>query len=141
MKKRSVNIIVGNAGGNAGETSKNYKVSIPTQWVNAMGLSVENRKIEISFDGERIIIEKPRTIKSFLEEKIKINHDVKIIELSENEVVHTKIVADFTDKTLCFENCSDNIIKTAFGVNENPSWADFESFLESRCIPRTSDGI
>ena len=28
-------------------------------------------------------------------------------------------------------------MKRAFGVNENPTWEDFESFLEERCFPNS----
>ena len=36
-------------------------------------------------------------------------------------------------------NYEDNVMFRAFGANENPNYADFEVFLESRCFPRTRD--
>ena len=37
------------------------------------------------------------------------------------------------------ENYTDNLLWTAFGVNTNPTYKDFEDFLEDRCFPRTRD--
>ena len=35
----------------------------------------------------------------------------------------------------------DNVQFTAFGSNTEPSIADYEDFLESRCLPRPRDRI
>lgn len=39
------------------------------------------------------------------------------------------------------KNYTEQAIKTAFGKNQFPSWADLESFLEERCIPRQRGGL
>ncbi|MBQ3803858.1 MAG: hypothetical protein II845_09205 [Oscillospiraceae bacterium] len=39
------------------------------------------------------------------------------------------------------KNYTEQAIKTAFGKNQFPSWADLESFLEERCIPRQRRGL
>ena len=36
-------------------------------------------------------------------------------------------------------NYSDDLIRRPFGRNENPSSADMERFLESRCFPKNRD--
>lgn len=141
METRKANVIVGNAGGNTGKSSNNYKISIPNQWINEMGISKDNREVSISFDGEKIMISKKETFDEFISRKKVLKHSLKIFEFIERQSVLTKICADFTDETLCIENYTDNKIKTAFGVNENPEWHDFLEFLESRCIPKTSSGI
>lgn len=33
------------------------------------------------------------------------------------------------------------MIHRAFGIKAKPTWEDFEEFLESRCFPRTRDGL
>ena len=48
---------------------------------------------------------------------------------------------DFTDRTVCVENHTDRMVKTAFGNNLLPTWADFLSFLEERCVPRERAGL
>lgn len=39
------------------------------------------------------------------------------------------------------KNYVDNVQFTAFGSNTEPSIADYEDFLESRCLPRSRDKI
>ncbi len=38
-------------------------------------------------------------------------------------------------------NLTEDLIDRAFGIKEHPSWADYEFFLEERCMPRTRYGI
>ena len=40
-----------------------------------------------------------------------------------------------------FKNYTDRIPLRAFGVVENPSWADFEEFLKERCLPASRAGL
>ena len=51
--------------------------------------------------------------------------------------VCTEIYVDFANKQIKIINRTDDIMKRAFGVNENPTWEDFESFLEERCFPNS----
>lgn len=37
------------------------------------------------------------------------------------------------------KNYTDNLLFRAFGINEHPTYIDYEDFLESRCFPRTRD--
>jgi len=53
--------------------------------------------------------------------------------------VGTVIKVDYKTKTVEIENKTRRILDTAFGVNQSPTWEDFERFLESRCFPRTRD--
>ena len=38
-----------------------------------------------------------------------------------------------------FKNFQRNILFRAFGSKTDPSWEDYEAFLESRCFPRERD--
>lgn len=53
----------------------------------------------------------------------------------------TKIEVDYLNNSINIENYSDFPLELAFGVNEHPTMKDFEEFLESRCFPRTRDGL
>lgn len=139
MERRIAKIIVGKAGGTAGKDSKTYKVSLPSKWVAELGLA--DSKMEIAFDGERIIISPHLSMDEFLEKKKSLGHKLVKFEFYDGEILCTKIIADFTDETLSVENTTENIVKTAFGKNEVPTWEDFQSFLEERCIPRSRSGI
>lgn len=58
MEIRKANMIFGKAGGNASRNSYTCKVSVPKTWVDQMGLTFEQREIELTFDGDRITIDK-----------------------------------------------------------------------------------
>ena len=47
----------------------------------------------------------------------------------------------FYSQQVCVENKIDDVLDTAFGVNETPSWEDFLAFLADRCIPKTRKGL
>lgn len=55
--------------------------------------------------------------------------------------ITTKIVVDPIKKSVQIENYSDFPLELAFGVNKNPSFQDFEDFLEDRCFQRNCDGM
>ena len=51
------------------------------------------------------------------------------------------ILCDFTEKILRVKNHTDQILKTAFGRQERPTWDDFIEFLEERCVPKSRENI
>ena len=51
--------------------------------------------------------------------------------------VCTEIYVNFADKKIKIVNRTNDIMKRAFGINENPDWNDFEQFLEERCFPKS----
>lgn len=139
MDKRISKIIVSSAGGNAGKTSRNYKVSLPSKWVNELNLS--EQKIELCFDGDKIVIRPHLSFDNFVNSRKDAGHKLLMIKFFNADVLCTKICADFTYKDLTVENYTDNLVKTAFGKNSVPTWQDFENFLEERCIPRGRSGL
>ncbi|MCQ2527622.1 MAG: hypothetical protein MJ108_00730 [Saccharofermentans sp.] len=140
METRITKLIVNKPGGTASSNSKSYKISIPTSWVNNLKLnSSDDSKVIISFDGKSIIIKPIQSI-----DEIKSNnpdHDFITLKFYDSDYLCSLILADKTSKNVYVENYTDNIIKTAFGVNTNPQWSDFLEFLEDRCIPRTRAGL
>jgi predicted DNA-binding protein YlxM (UPF0122 family) len=53
----------------------------------------------------------------------------------------TTIDIDFMHRKIYIRNHTDDIIHRAFGVVVNPTWEDFEDFLERRCFPKTRANI
>ena len=141
MEKRAAKVNISAAGGTAGKNSKTYKVSLPSAWMAALGVSANDRDVELSLDGDRIILSRPRNSSRFRAEAGAEGHDVKTYIFHDGDKVCTRIIADFTDKTVCADNYIDDPIKTAFGKNTMPTWEDFMSFLEERCIPQERAGI
>ena len=139
MDKRIGKIIVGSAGGNSGKNSKNYKISLPSKWINEMNIS--EQKVDLCFDGEKIIISPHLSLDEFSQNKKAKGHKLLLLEFFNSDTLCTKICADYSDKDLVAENYTDNLVKTAFGKNEAPTWQDFEDFLEERCIPKSRSGI
>lgn len=58
----------------------------------------------------------------------------------ENELC-TTIDIDFMNKKIYILNHTKDIIHLAFGVVADPTWDDFEQFLERRCFPKTRANI
>ena len=139
MERRIANLIVGKAGGTAGKDSKTYKVSLPNKWIVELGLA--DSEMEIAFDGERIIISPHLSVDQFSENKKSLGHRLMKLSFYDKDVLCSKIVADFTDKTVSVQNTTEHIVKTAFGNNNVPTWEDFQNFLEERCVPRSRSGI
>lgn len=53
----------------------------------------------------------------------------------------TSIYVDYENKKVDIENYTDFMLFKAFGVNEHPTFQDYEEFLERRCVPRTRGNI
>lgn len=65
--------------------------------------------------------------------------DDMIIKLHSPRGIGTIIYVDYKTETVKIENKTDEILDTAFGVTESPTWEDYERFLEERCFPRSRD--
>ncbi|MFR4369013.1 MAG: hypothetical protein ACLT4F_09550 [Clostridia bacterium] len=61
------------------------------------------------------------------------------VELMYKDKVMTRAVVDEVNKTVSFENFTDDNIRRMFGCKKTATYEDFERFLERRCFPRTRD--
>lgn len=141
MEKRKAKVNISAAGGTAGKGAKTCKVTLPTAWIDALGISGKNREIELSFDDTRITIYCGLSGMEFAEQKRMLGHEVRLLRFYEVDKICTTIYANFTDETLIAENHIDDPVKTAFGNNALPDWADFQAFLQERCIPQQRAGL
>lgn len=138
MENRLAKISIGAAGGTAGKGAKTYKLTIPSAWIAALNIAEDDREMELTFDGEKITVSRKKNMSDFPRNK---NHELRTFLFYDGQTLCTRIFADFTDKTVCAENYTDNLIKTAFGKNALPTWEDFAAFLEERCVPRERAGL
>lgn len=53
----------------------------------------------------------------------------------------TEILIDFKEQRIAIQNKTDDLLHRAFGIKAKPTWEDFEEFLESRCFPRSREGL
>lgn len=58
MDTRVYKLNIKRAGGNASKNAVAYKIDLPSTWLKIMGISPEERAVEISFDGNSIAIRK-----------------------------------------------------------------------------------
>lgn len=56
-----------------------------------------------------------------------------------NDKKCTLIDVDQMNRKISIKNYVSNIMYRAFGVNNNPTYEEYEAFLESRCFPRSRD--
>lgn len=61
-ESRVLNLIARKPGGTASKGAYGYKITLPSAWVYAMGLSPEDKACMVTFDGEKITIEKCKNI-------------------------------------------------------------------------------
>jgi hypothetical protein len=54
MEKRVVKVMFAKGGSGSLHT----KLNVPITWIRAMGITEEQREVEVSFDGEKITIQK-----------------------------------------------------------------------------------
>ena len=141
MEKRVAKVGISSAGGTAGKGAKTYKLTIPSTWITALNITEEDRDVELTFDRERIMITRPMEMEQFVQQSLRKSHVLKAFLFFDGENLCTKILADFTDKTVCVENKTEQLVKTAFGKNTLPLWDDFMAFLEERCVPRAREGL
>ena len=69
-----------------------------------------------------------------------MDYNMRIDFMCEEECC-TVILVNFREKKIAIKNETDELIHRAFGIKVKPDWEDFEEFLESRCFPRTRDGL
>ena len=50
MEKRLAKVSISAAGGTAGKGAKTYKLTIPSTWIAAMGITKDDREVELSFE-------------------------------------------------------------------------------------------
>lgn len=141
METRTANLILGTSGGTAGGNATNYKLALPSTWIKEMGLTPGQRQVELCFDGASIVITRKLSFAEFLEASRHAGHKVLLLSCYSEDTLCARIAADETEKTVCVENLATDYLKLPFGKNPNPSWADYQHFLEDRCIPKTRAGL
>lgn len=58
MEKRILKTLINKAGGNAGSGGRTYRTTLPPSWMKELGVTEEDRELELTFNGEKIVIRK-----------------------------------------------------------------------------------
>lgn len=67
-------------------------------------------------------------------------YPLRLIYMCLNEIC-TIIDVDEKDRRVSIRNYTNDLQRRAFGKIENPTFEEYEEFLESRCFPKTRDKI
>ena len=141
MEKRIVNVIIQAPGGTAAKNANTYKISLPSSWVKEMGISKNDRQVELKFDGTSITITPKLIMQDFVCKAKKCGRKILMLSYYDGQTLCTKIAADYDEKSVCIENLVTNALQTAFGNNQEPTWEDYLLILEERCVPRSRAGL
>ena len=141
MEQRTATINISSAGGTASSASKTCKVTLPTSWVEEMGINQDHRDLELTFDGTTITLSRRLSGPEFASRRLAQGHEIRVLRFYDGDILCSTIYADFTGQTVAVENQLVSLVKTAFGNNPLPDWEDFQRFLEERCIPRQRAGL
>lgn len=141
MEYRTAKVNISAAGGTAAKNSKTCKVTLPTTWLEEMGITENQRELELAFDGAMITLSRRHSGPAFAEQQQALGHEVRILRFYDGDILCSTIYADFTEEAVVVEDQAVSPIKTAFGNNLFPDWKDFWHFLEERCIPRQRAGL
>lgn len=141
MEHRIAKVNICSAGGTAVKGSKTCKITLPTTWVEALGVTKGHRELDLAFDGTKITLSQHLSGPDFAKRQLAQSHKVRILRFYDRNDLCSMIYADFTAQTVVVENQAVPTIKTAFGNNLLPNWEDFQRFLEDRCIPRQRAGL
>lgn len=139
MEKRNGKLVINKSGGTASHQSNSYRVTLPNKWIEKMKLGQENRQLELYFDGETITIRPKQTLSEYANNNS--TNEMYLLSFYKDNMLCTKILANYTKKEVRIENEAVDTLYLAFGVNESPSWEDYLYFLSERCIPRSRSGI
>ena len=101
MEKRLAKVSISAAGGTAGKGAKTYKLTIPYPWIAAMGINEDDREVELTFEGDRIIVSRQLDMSKLGWRNFSKDHELKTFMYHDGREVCTRIFADFTDKTVC----------------------------------------
>jgi antitoxin component of MazEF toxin-antitoxin module len=139
---RTQRISKSRVGGNASVNAVKYKLTLPTSWVRQLGLD-QGETAELVLDGETILIRQkaPQDLALFLQRAQAAGHKITRYDYYDGETLCAEILADRSAQQVAVKNHVPEPERTPFGVNASPTWEDFLSFLEDRCIPRTRTGI
>ena len=96
-EKRIVNVIIQAPGGTAAKNSNTYKLSLPSSWVKEMGISEDERQVEMKFDGTSITITKKLAMQDFVDRAKKCERKILVLSYYDDKTLCTKIAADYDE--------------------------------------------
>ena len=75
MERRTAKVNISSAGGTAAKGSKTCKITLPTKWVETMGINEEQREMELAFDGKTVTLSRHLSGPEFAQRQLAQGHD------------------------------------------------------------------
>ena len=96
MEQRKAKILINKAGGTAGADAKNYRVALPSAWINELGIDEGSCEVVLQFDGESITIRRavPCGYAEFMDTARQRGHELLVLHFYDGNALCTKICAD-----------------------------------------------
>lgn len=88
MEQRQGNIIIHASGGTSGKGAQTYKLALPSSWAKQIGITGQERSVELSFDGTAITIRKRLNMDEFLTQKHGGTHASETVILQRRYTLH-----------------------------------------------------
>ena len=100
--------------------------------LRAAGMSVQ--KIAARYGTSRQIISK------YLNQQPESGYTMRMTLMYQNKPC-TDIDVNFLQNRIKIQNYTKDLLHRAFGAKENPTWEDFQIFLQDRCFPKTRGNV
>ncbi len=97
--------------------------------------TMRNKGIAVQDIAKHFAVSRP-VISQYLNERPSKDFTMRI-DFRLKDKTCTVIYVDFGHEVIEIQNRTDDVLHRAFGINEHPTWNDFEQFLEARCFPRS----
>ena len=128
-------------GHSVSELAREYGVSRQTMsfYVNEVACEMEVRSTDGVSSVVRGLAYWKKINESFAIPATEMEKCPMRMDYMRNKEVFTSILVNFKDEQIYIKNFTEHPLKCAFGVKRNPTWEDFNYFLEDRCVPRSRD--
>lgn len=121
MEQRKAKILINKAGGTAGTDAKNYRVALPSAWINELRIDEGSREVVLQFDGESITIRRavPCGYAEFMDAARQRGHELLVLHFYDGDALCTKICADKAARTLVIENHTADLQHRCYEVRQH----------------------
>lgn len=98
-------------------------------------LTLQKEGVSIAKIAKQLNVSR-QTLSKYLNKPFTEDYVVRLDYMFKQTVCST-IYIDYINQKVQVINRTDDILHRAFGINEAPTWEDFEDFLRSRCFPES----
>ena len=87
MDHRNAKVNISAAGGTAAKNSKTCKVTLPTIWLEEMGITEKHREVELTFNGTTITLSRRPSGSDFAEQQQALGHEIRVLRFYDSDTL------------------------------------------------------